>query len=222
MSFLQVTLFNLLILEVVFTTYRFCVFYVNNDQTLDITCYGKGKNSLFFGDSEGGVTVCDQSYLLYRFLAHDTCINYIYQVFYKNQLLLYFISQCKDSGFLYTFGNCKDLRSEHVVNESKKSANHYRSLLQRNDSFSLTLDTMMLSDEVVRMESMTPLPMELKVWKLSTADRMPQCLRTITLFQKIEEENITSYYVCEEEEMILLGSEKGHIFYLQVFFSNYK
>ena len=115
-----------------------------------------------------------------------------------------------------------DLRSEHVVNESKKSANHYRSLLQRNDSYSLTLDTMMLSDEVVRMESMTPLPMELKVWKLSTADRMPQCLRTITLFQKIEEENITSYYVCEEEEMILLGSEKGHIFYLQVFFSNYK
>ena len=61
--------------------------------------------------------------------------------------------------------------------------------------------------------------MELKVWNLANTNEngVPQCLRTIEIFQKLEEEVITSFYVSEDEEMILFGSEKGHVFYLQVF-----
>lgn len=79
---------------------------------------------------------------------------------------------------------------------------------------------MLLTDEVTCIESLTPMRMELKVWNLANTNEngVPQCLRTIEIFQKLEEEVITSFYVSEDEEMILFGSEKGHVFYLQVFF----
>ena len=119
---------------------------------------------------------------------------------------------------LITIGNCKDIRVEHVANESKKVANQYRSNLLKNDRYSWILDDFYLSDEVMHIESLTPLRSELKVWNLSSRDEngAPQCLRTIQLFQRMEEEVITSFSVSEEEEMILFGSEKGHVFYIQV------
>lgn len=120
---------------------------------------------------------------------------------------------------MYTIGNGKDTRQEYVSSESKRVANQYRALLKKNDRYAWILDDLLLTDEVTTIASLTPLRMELKIWNLSNLDEngVPQCLRTIELFQKMEEEVITSFFVSEEEEMILLGSENGHVFYLQVF-----
>lgn len=115
------------------------------------------------------------------------------------------------------------MRPEYVSSESKKVANHHRSLLQKNDRYSWILDDLLLTEEVTILESVTPLRLELKVWNLSNIDETgsPQCLKTIELFQKLEEEGITSFFVSEEEEMILLGSERGHIFYFQVHLTHF-
>lgn len=44
---------------------------------------------------------------------------------------------------------------------------------------------------------------------------IPQCIRTIRLFDHMEEEIITSFAVYEPEELILFGCENGRVFYNQ-------
>lgn len=47
---------------------------------MDITCVAGGNGQLFFCDSEGGITICNQNYSVKRFQAHQGCIHFAYLV----------------------------------------------------------------------------------------------------------------------------------------------
>ena len=47
---------------------------------MDITCVTGGNGQLFFCDSEGGITICNQNYSVKRFQAHQGCIHFAYLV----------------------------------------------------------------------------------------------------------------------------------------------
>ena len=49
-------------------------------QLLDVTCISEGMDKLIFGDSEGGITICNQVYGLNRFIAYEHGVNFVYQV----------------------------------------------------------------------------------------------------------------------------------------------
>ena len=97
-------------------------------------------------------------------------------------------------------------------------ANQFRSNLKKNDRFSWILDDLLLNSVVEPESSAVKCRSVLKVWNLSMTDEngTPRCVRTIPLFNQMEEEVITAFAVGEEEEMLLFGTEQGHVFYFQV------
>lgn len=58
----------------------------------------------------------------------------------------------------------------------------------------------------------------LKLWLLDKIDEngQPLCLRSIPLFEKMEEETITCLSVDELNNLIVFGCSSGHIYTLQV------
>lgn len=45
-----------------------------------MTSITSGKGKLVFGDSEGGITLCDEEFALQRFNAYEQSVNFAYQV----------------------------------------------------------------------------------------------------------------------------------------------
>lgn len=45
-----------------------------------MTSITSGKGKLVFGDSEGGITLCDEEFALQRFIAYEQSVNFAYQV----------------------------------------------------------------------------------------------------------------------------------------------
>lgn len=45
-----------------------------------MTCITSGRKNLVIGDSEGGITLCDEDFSLRRFIAHEGSVNFAYQV----------------------------------------------------------------------------------------------------------------------------------------------
>lgn len=45
-----------------------------------MTSISSGRGKLVFGDSEGGVTLCDDEFSLRRFIAYEHNVNFVYQV----------------------------------------------------------------------------------------------------------------------------------------------
>lgn len=56
-----------------------------------MTCVTSGRNALVIGDSEGGITLCNEDFSLRRFVAHESCVNFAYQVFVSVFLDLVYI-----------------------------------------------------------------------------------------------------------------------------------
>ena len=105
---------------------------------------------------------------------------------------------------LYSVGDCVDCRPEYVASESRRVANQYRAQLQKSDRYSWILEDLLLNSVVQAESSDTELHASLKVWNTRNLDENgnPQCIRTIYLFQHMEEEVITSFAVNEEEELL--------------------
>lgn len=97
-------------------------------------------------------------------------------------------------------------------------ANQFRSTLKKNERYSWILDDLLLNNIVEAESSATEYRAVLKVWNLSAMDEngAPKCVRTVPLFRQMQEEVITTFVVGEEEEILLFGTELGHVFYLQV------
>ena len=45
-----------------------------------MTSISSGRGKLVFGDSEGGVTLCDDEFSLRRFIAYEHSVSFVYQV----------------------------------------------------------------------------------------------------------------------------------------------
>ena len=118
---------------------------------------------------------------------------------------------------MYSIGDCTDYRPDYLVTESRRVANYYREQLRKDDRYSWILDDLLLSDKVKEVPKNITLHATLKVWDMNAIDDqgIPQCIRTIRLFDRMEEEIITSFAVCEVEELAIFGCANGRIFYRQ-------
>ena len=58
----------------------------------------------------------------------------------------------------------------------------------------------------------------LKLWLLDKMDEngQPLLLRSLTLFEKVDEETITSLAIDEENQLIVFGCSTGHVYYIRV------
>ena len=45
-----------------------------------MTCVTSGRGNLIFGDSEGGITICDEDFAIQRFCAYEQNVNFAFQV----------------------------------------------------------------------------------------------------------------------------------------------
>lgn len=172
-------------------------------------------DKLIFGDSEGGITICNQLYGLSRFIAYEHGVNFVYQVVSWGRKSVF---QCKNSNLLYTIGNGKDLRPDYAISESHKVVNDYRAYLSNNDHYSFILEDLFIGETVKTEPADVVHSYVLKVWNLSKMEinGVPQCVRTIQLFERMEEQDITVFSVGEEEQLLLFGCSNGRIFYVQV------
>lgn len=97
-------------------------------------------------------------------------------------------------------------------------ANDYRAYLNKNDHYSFILEDLLLGG-AVKVDSPDVVHRAvLKVWNLSILDGngAPRCIRTVPLLQHMEEEDISVFWVSEDEQLLLFGCDNGRIFYLHV------
>lgn len=117
---------------------------------------------------------------------------------------------------LLTIGNGIDYRDTETVSVSRNLASRFRSNLNANETYKWMLEDLHIPATMAN--SVISKDATLKLWLLDKIDEngQPLCLRSITLFDKIDEETITSLSVDETAQFITFGCSSGHIYYLHV------
>lgn len=108
-----------------------------------------------------------------------------------------------------------DHRTKESMNVSRNLATRFRNNLLSNETYKWMLDDLHIKesiDEYFPMKNAT-----LKLWLLDKMDEdgNPLCIRSFKIFEKIEEDTITSLAVDESNQLIALGCESGDIFLIQ-------
>ena len=115
---------------------------------------------------------------------------------------------------LLTIGDGTDYRSTEDIQFSRNLAKRFRSNLQSNETYNWMLTDLHINPTMQDFFSMGNAT--LKLWLLDSFDEngMPLCLRSMKLFEKIEEETLTTLAVHEASHLILFGCVSGRIYSL--------
>ena len=116
---------------------------------------------------------------------------------------------------LLTIGDGVDYRTKEAMSVSRNLATRFRNNLLSNETYKWMLDDLHIKetmDDYFPMKNAT-----LKLWLLdkTNEDGSPLCIRSFKIFEKIDEETITSLAVDESNQLIALGCESGDIFLIQ-------
>lgn len=116
---------------------------------------------------------------------------------------------------LLTIGDGVDYRTKEAMSISRNLATRFRNSLISNETYKWMLDDLHIKeamDDYFPMKNAT-----LKLWLLDkmNEDGSPLCIRSFKIFEKIDEETITSIAVDESNQLIALGCESGDIFLIQ-------
>ena len=117
---------------------------------------------------------------------------------------------------LLTIGNGFEHRPQEDVVVSRNLATRFRSALSNNETYKWMLDDLHIPASF--QDSMGTKEATLKLWLLDKTDGegKPLCLRSIPLFEKLDEETITSFSVNEDAMLYLFGCQSGTIYSFQV------
>lgn len=98
---------------------------------------------------------------------------------------------------------------------SRNLASRFRSTLKSNDSYKWMLDDLKIQESFTPYFSMKNAT--IKLFLLDTVDENgnPLCVRSFKIFDKIDEQTITSLVVDEANQLIVFGCESGDVFLLQ-------
>lgn len=116
---------------------------------------------------------------------------------------------------LLTIGDGTDFRSVEEMQVSRNLASRFRSTLKSNDSYKWMLDDLKIQESFAPYFSMKNAT--LKLFLLDTVDENgnPLCVRSFKIFDKIDEQTITSLLVDETNQLIVFGCESGDVFLIQ-------
>lgn len=119
---------------------------------------------------------------------------------------------------LLTIGNGIENRSQEDVMVSRNLSTRFRTALSSNETYKWMLDDLHIPASF--QDSMGAKEATLKLWLLDKMDSegKPLCLRPIPLFEKLDEETITSFSVNEDAMLYLFGCQSGAVYYFQVCF----
>ena len=117
---------------------------------------------------------------------------------------------------LLTVGNGIENRSEEDVMVSRNLSTRFRTALSSNETYKWMLEDLHIPSSF--QDSMGAKEATLKLWLLDKMDSegKPLCLRSSPLFEKLDEETITSFSVNEDAMLYLFGCQSGAIYYFQV------
>ena len=115
---------------------------------------------------------------------------------------------------LLTIGDGKDYRSPEDVTVSRNLAKRFRSSMDSNETYRWMLEDLHINP--VMQDSFSLDNSTLKLWLLDSIDEngVPLCLRSVKLFEKIDEETLTTLCVNEESQLLAFGCANGHVYYL--------
>lgn len=115
---------------------------------------------------------------------------------------------------LLTIGDGNDCRSTEDIQFSRNLAKRFRSNLQSNETYNWMLSDLHINPAMQDFFSMGNAT--LKLWLLDSFDEngMPLCLRSMKLFEKIEEETLTTLAVNESSHLLFFGCTSGRIYSL--------
>ena len=115
---------------------------------------------------------------------------------------------------LLTIGDGTDCRSTEDIQFSRNLAKRFRSNLQSNETYNWMLSDLHINPNM--QDSFSMGNATLKLWLLDSFDEngVPLCLRSMKLFEKIEEETLTTLAVNEPSHLLLFGCASGRIYSL--------
>lgn len=119
---------------------------------------------------------------------------------------------------LLTIGDGTDYRDGESVSVSRNLVTRFRSNLNSNETYKWMLEDLHIPPTL--SASLSAEDATMKVWLLDKMDEhgQPLCLRSIPLFEKMDEETITTLAVDESAQFIVFGCSSGHVYYLHVKF----
>ena len=111
-----------------------------------------------------------------------------------------------------------DHRSQEDVSVSKDLASRFRSSLSSNETYKWMLEDLHIPSTFVNSSGAKEATLKLWLLDKMDAEGKPLCIRSIPLFEKLDEETISSFTVDEELLLFFFGCQSGAVYYFHVSF----